>query len=143
MNSSINTWIALRNERIRQLRCLVTALSGADELAVEWAIRHLDGLPEHWVAADERGHETASRQPAYRDEEPGDWMDKWGACKVCGGEIPEGHAQHCQLWKLQMAEAGYKSALEDIAGTRGREASSPRKLAAEVLARYGLEKNQC
>lgn len=31
----------------------------------------------------------------------GNWMDRWGACKVCGGEIPHGHAEHCDIYGLE------------------------------------------
>ena len=31
----------------------------------------------------------------------GKWIDKWGACKLCDGEIPHGHIDSCDLWKLE------------------------------------------
>lgn len=31
----------------------------------------------------------------------GDWLDEMGACKLCGGEIPHGHADNCYIWKLE------------------------------------------
>lgn len=31
----------------------------------------------------------------------GNWMDKMGACKVCNGEIPHGHANGCDIYKLE------------------------------------------
>lgn len=34
----------------------------------------------------------------YRD---GNWMDKMGCCKVCDGEIPDGHTDNCDLWKKE------------------------------------------
>lgn len=31
----------------------------------------------------------------------GDWMDEFGACKVCSGEIPHGHTSNCYIWKIE------------------------------------------
>jgi hypothetical protein len=31
----------------------------------------------------------------------GNWIDEWGACKVCGGEIPHGHTPNCDIFKLE------------------------------------------
>jgi hypothetical protein len=30
-----------------------------------------------------------------------DWMDEFGACKICGGEIPYGHSDNCCIYKMQ------------------------------------------
>ena len=30
-----------------------------------------------------------------------DWCDKYGACKVCGGEIPHGHQNDCAIYAIQ------------------------------------------
>jgi hypothetical protein len=30
----------------------------------------------------------------------GNWMDNFGACKVCGGEIPYGHTENCDIYKM-------------------------------------------
>lgn len=39
------------------------------------------------------------------------WLDKWGACKVCGGEIPYGHDPECDVQKLQEAVDDLREAL--------------------------------
>lgn len=31
----------------------------------------------------------------------GSWMDEWGSCRVCGGEIPHGHSNNCDIYKMQ------------------------------------------
>ena len=31
----------------------------------------------------------------------GNWIDEWGSCKVCGGEIPHGHTNKCDIGKLE------------------------------------------
>lgn len=38
----------------------------------------------------------------------GNWMDEWGSCKVCGGEIPYGHANSCDIYKLEMEVSALK-----------------------------------
>jgi hypothetical protein len=35
------------------------------------------------------------------NERNGNWIDRWGACKVCGGEIPHGHTENCDIYKLE------------------------------------------
>lgn len=49
-----------------------------------------------------------------RPETPdSDWCDKWGGCKVCGGEIPHGHTETCIIHKYQMQERELSVALEE------------------------------
>lgn len=31
----------------------------------------------------------------------GNWLDKWGSCRVCGGEIPYGHTNNCDIYKQE------------------------------------------
>ena len=40
--------------------------------------------------------------------ECGSWMDKWGACKVCGGEIPHGHTDDCDILKMERELRAYQ-----------------------------------
>lgn len=47
-----------------------------------------------------------------RESRPGDWMDEWGACKVCGGEIPAGHTPNCDYWKLEQKLHTARQSLE-------------------------------
>jgi len=47
-------------------------------------------------------------------ERDGNWMDKWGACKVCDGEIPHGHTDNCDIFKLECEVARLRDALERI-----------------------------
>lgn len=55
---------------------------------------------------------SASHRGPYCQSKPGDWMDGWGACKVCGGEIPDGHITECAHWKLQVANRRMREALQ-------------------------------
>lgn len=46
------TWCEIRNGHVRMLRQLIDHTEEDERAAVEWAIRHLDGLPENWVAVE-------------------------------------------------------------------------------------------
>jgi len=35
------------------------------------------------------------------DDRNGCFLDSMWCCKVCGGEIPSGHTNNCDLWKLE------------------------------------------
>lgn len=37
------------------------------------------------------------------EKRDGNWMDSWGACVCCDGEIPTGHRSNCDIHKLQMS----------------------------------------
>lgn len=44
----------------------------------------------------------------------GSWMDKLGCCRVCDGEIPEGHTAECDYYKLeQRLEAALSIPVDD------------------------------
>jgi hypothetical protein len=36
-----------------------------------------------------------------KDQYNGNWFDKHGGCKVCGGEIPHGHSDNCDVYKME------------------------------------------
>lgn len=42
----------------------------------------------------------------------GNWIDGWGACKVCGGEIPYGHTNGCDIFKLEQEIKDLKGRLK-------------------------------
>lgn len=31
----------------------------------------------------------------------GDWLDEIGCCKVCNGELPYGHTENCDIYKME------------------------------------------
>ncbi len=41
-------------------------------------------------------------------------MDRHGACKVCDGEIPNGHTSDCEYHKLSMQNIRMKEALLNV-----------------------------
>jgi hypothetical protein len=60
---------------------------------------------------DAQGTLAATAGSADRD---GNWMDKWGACKVCDGEIPYGHTENCDLYKLERRTSLYEHLLRRV-----------------------------
>ncbi len=44
----------------------------------------------------------------------GNWMDEWGACRVCGGEIPHGHTNNCDIFKMEKRERILRDALAGV-----------------------------
>lgn len=61
-------------------------------------------------ARAERAEEQVSnlKETHKRD---GNWIDRWGACKVCDGEIPYGHTDNCDLYKLEKENAELRAKL--------------------------------
>lgn len=47
----------------------------------------------------------------------GDWMDEWGSCRVCGGEIPHGHQRNCHIYKQEVAIDLLSRALTELIGS--------------------------
>lgn len=45
--------------------------------------------------------EEVARLAKKQEGRNGVWFDQWGACKICDGEIPDGHLENCDLWKLE------------------------------------------
>lgn len=84
------------------------------------------------------------------DERNGNFLDKQWCCKVCDGEIPDGHTDNCDIWKLEKKHRDFlaneysavltqrdalAATLEWIAGTGPKgECASPRYVAAQALA---------
>lgn len=65
---------------------------------------------KHLIEENERLTELLASVP-IRD---GKWMDKWGACKVCDGEIPNGHTNDCDIWKLEQQVRTLKMERADL-----------------------------
>lgn len=50
-------------------------------------------------------NELAARETAYLADRPnGEWLDMWGSCRVCGGEIPHGHMPKCDIYRYERME---------------------------------------
>jgi len=55
----------------------------------------------------------------------GDWVDRFGACVCCDGEIPHGHAGTCHIYKqeqeirsLKSQNKAYAQQLSDLTASR-------------------------
>lgn len=64
-----------------------------------WATAHLDSLSGAEVIVG--AINEVLRRRATRDGRDGNWLDEDGSCKVCDGEIPYGHTDACDIWKLE------------------------------------------
>jgi hypothetical protein len=42
-----------------------------------------------------------SNDPKPSDDRNGCFLDRMWCCKVCDGEIPDGHTENCDIWKLE------------------------------------------
>lgn len=77
---------------------LITCLESMGIDATNW-----DGDDDsvHIVANGIKTAIDASTAELKATERNGEWIDKWGACKVCDGEIPHGHSANCDIYKLE------------------------------------------
>src|SRR5712664_3836054 len=48
------------------------------------------------------------------DERNGRRFDKWGACVCCDGEIPHGHFDNCDIYKMELELRASKSQNERL-----------------------------
>ena len=74
------------------------------------------------------------------DERNGCFLDKQWCCKVCDGEIPDGHTDDCDIWKLEKKHRDfiateYSTALIQRDALRAELAEAKREI--EVLRQYG------
>ncbi len=77
---------------------------------VEWAARHIDASFVG-VREDVARLTAALKESSQRD---GNWLDKWGCCRVCDGEIPYGHTEGCDLYAMEKRERVLVDALKRI-----------------------------
>jgi hypothetical protein len=114
----------------KRIKELEQQLAAERELAKKGEeLRKKLGLPEHWSeeqwrnfpqqlaaerdkartggwlsqeALDEYAKvEAEHRQLREKLTRDGNWLDKFGCCKICDGEIPYGHTANCDIWKLE------------------------------------------
>jgi DNA repair exonuclease SbcCD ATPase subunit len=51
------------------------------------------------------------RKQECRDD---NWIDQWGCCKVCDGEIPHGHTNSCDIYKKDQLIASLTKQAEEL-----------------------------
>lgn len=63
------------------------------------------------------------------EERDGDFCDRFGACKVCDGEIPYGHTDKCYIWKVEAERNALREKLDSLEKiTIDQPSSSPHEL---------------
>lgn len=89
---------------------------------------HLLTDAEHaeWEAgkakAKELADENARLLKAIADDRPnGKWLDRFGACRVCEGEIPHGHTLDCDLYKMERQIKELEQTISDTRSAAGLE----------------------
>jgi len=93
------TWTQDRNEAIRRLQVLSLTQSGDALRALDWAINHLVGLPEHWFAID-----TPTREPHLCPHEHARVTCSDCGIDLRGAKTPADKGQHVHVW-LPIEEA--------------------------------------
>lgn len=68
----------------------------------------------------------------------GNWLYQWGACKVCGGEIPHGHQPDCDIYKLERSLDFYKSRVMLLEQEKYRLNQHGLMLVVDILANCQL-----
>ena len=81
------------------------------------------------------------------DERNGCFLDKTWCCKVCDGEIPDGHTDDCDIWKLDKKHRDfianeYSTALTERDALARRLAEAEAKLAIWEAACTGKHGSQ-
>jgi hypothetical protein len=65
----------------------------------------------------------------------GDWLGKFGDCKLCGGEIPYGHTDNCHIWKMEQKVTSLQSQLT-AAESRAQQAEEMAGRVVEALKQF-------
>lgn len=89
---------------------LATLLAAKAELA-QWKGEWPTG--DYYQVLQERDAAKAELE-SVKKQRDGNWIDKWGACKLCGGEIPHGHTENCDMWKIEKECNAAKAELEEM-----------------------------
>ena len=102
--------------------------------------------------ADPQGMEAQATQPSAApseapgarpsDERNGCFVDSFWCCKVCDGEIPDGHLENCDIWKLEKKHRNfianeYNSVLKERDESRDRATDLHGALVRVVLEGEG------
>ena len=71
--------------------------------------------------------------PVYdRDKRDGNWLDDWGCCRVCDGEIPYGHTEDCDIFKMEKDIRNHKFLVTEARKDSERLAASLRSVCLEA-----------
>lgn len=70
----------------------------------------LDELAVFRAQVEEAADRRARLEAVEAQSPMGSWIDGWGACRTCGGEIPDGHLPSCDYWRLEQEVARWRAA---------------------------------
>ena len=59
----------------------------------------------------EQNIKTIVKNMGGNSDDVADWMDDWGCCKICQGEIPHGHQENCVIYANEKQVKELESAL--------------------------------
>lgn len=79
------------------------------------ACEHIEVVPYSFALQMAGDLERAQAEIIKLNKRDGNWIDEWGSCKLCGGEIPHGHTNNCDLYKL---ETEARTAQADLANEK-------------------------
>lgn len=97
-------------------------MKSAKEWVIEWR-RRVTANPDAFsamltdeVPQPEIDFYTEIQTDARADlqDRDGNWIDKWGSCRVCDGEIPYGHGVNCDIYRLEVKICIMKAALNKL-----------------------------
>lgn len=88
----------------------VSSLAGISKGLLSELVLMIDACNSHAaLTARVKELEEIQKNSAKRD---GNWIDQWGACKVCDGELPAGHTNDCDVFKLEDKVRSLQARLE-------------------------------
>lgn len=81
--------------------CGIYSVFKDKEVMLEIVGHYYDMGPDKLAKLKEQPAQPEAREKALLPSRDGSWMDQWGACKICGGEIHHGHTNNCDIYKME------------------------------------------
>lgn len=94
------------SERCEKALKLMAALEDGEDTTGVNPFLELASLEAKLTAAEAR------LQKAYKRD--GEWLDEHGCCRVCDGELPHGHSENCDYYKLDAKLTALQTAAEGM-----------------------------
>lgn len=76
---------------------------------------------------------AAEAENAELKKRDGKWLDNWGACKICGGEILNGHTNDCDILKLELESRQLRAEVEQAKEAHRLQAANYAKLHDAII----------
>ena len=77
------------------------------------------------------------------DERNGCFLDSNWCCKVCDGEIPDGHTDDCDIWKIDKQHRVFLANEYSTALTERDALAAENERLREALRRHGTHLGDC